>query len=81
MEQTKQDNLAFFLSFIYVFWFSLVLTLAVHYFDVNFSTMFQAKTAIYFVVGLIIAVFVPAVFLLNLHTSFLENQKKIEDKN
>lgn len=76
MEQTRQDNLAFFLFFIYIFWFSLVLTVVVHYFDVNFSAMFQAKTAIYFVVGLIIAVFVPAVFLLNLHTSFLENQKK-----
>lgn len=80
MEQTKQDNLALFLSFIYIFWFFLVLTIAVHYFDVNFGAMFQTKTAIYFVVGFIIAVFAPAVFLLNLHTSFLENQKK-EDKS
>lgn len=76
MEQTKQDNLIFFLLFIYIFWLSLVLTFAVHYFDTNFDAMFQAKTAIYFVIGLIIAVFAPAMFLLNLHTSFLENQKK-----
>ena len=75
MEQTKQDNLAFFLFFIYIFWFSLVLTVTVYYFDVNFGAMFRAKTAIYFVIGLVIAVFAPAVFLLNLHTSFLENQK------
>ena len=75
MEQTKQDNLAFFLFFIYFFWFSLVLTVVVYCFDVNFSTMFQAKMAIYFVVGLIIAIFTPAMFLLNLHTSFFRKSK------
>ena len=40
MEQTKQDNLAFFLFFIYIFWFSLALTVTVYYFDVNFGAMF-----------------------------------------
>lgn len=81
MEQTKQDNLIFFLLFIYIFWLSLVLTFAVHYFDTNFDAMFQAKRAIYFVVGLIIAVFAPAVFLLNFAHFFFRKSKKIEDKN
>ena len=75
MEQTKQDNLALFLSFIYIFWFFLVLTIAVHYFDVNFGAMFQTKTAIYFVVGLIIAIFIKFAYF------FFRKSKKIEDKN
>ena len=66
MEQTKQDNVTFFLLFAYTFWISLVLTFAVYYFDGNFGAMFQGKTALYFVIAVVIAIFAPAMFLVDL---------------
>ena len=65
MEQTKQDNATFFLLFAYIFWISLVFTFAVYYFDANFGAMFQGKTALYFVIGLVVAIFAPAIFLID----------------
>lgn len=65
MEQTKQDNVTFFLLFAYTFWISLVFTFAVYYFDGNFGAMFQGETALYFVIGLVVAFFAPAMFLID----------------
>ena len=66
MEQTKQDNATFFLLFAYIFWISLVFTFAAYYFEGNFGAMFQGKTALYFVIAVVVAIFAPAIFLIDL---------------
>ena len=59
----RKENIAFGFILSYVFWIVIVGMIAFHYFNQNFGKLLEPYSVIIFLLSIIMAVFVPAFFL------------------
>lgn len=71
----KKENIAFGFIISYVFWIVCVGMIAFHYFDQNLGKLLEPYSVMVFLVSIIVAIFVPAFFLVIEYINITEKAK------